>query len=185
MCPMHPLQTARLFLRPLEMSDAKQTQLLFPHWEVVRYLNKKVPWPYPSDGAIKNIRDDALPAMERGEQWHWSLRLKVNPEQLIGRVSLMTESSNNRGFWIGLPWQRQGLMSEACETVTNYWFDVLKFPVLRAPKAVCNTGSRRISEKQGMRVVATEEREYVCGRLLTEIWEITADEWRARRNDHE
>ena len=185
MCPMHPLQTARLFLRPLELSDAKQTQLLFPHWEIVRYLNQKVPWPYPSDGALKNIRDDALHAMERGEQWHWSLRLKVNPEQLIGRVSLMTESSNNRGFWIGLPWQRQGLMSEACETVTNYWFDVLKFPVLRAPKAVCNTGSRRISEKQGMRVVATEEREYVCGRLLTEIWEITADEWRARRNDHE
>ena len=32
-----------------------------------------------------------------------------------------------------------------------------------------------------MRVVATEERDYVSGRLLTEVWEITAEEWRARK----
>jgi ribosomal-protein-alanine N-acetyltransferase len=44
-----------------------------------------------------------------------------------------------------------------------------------------NTPSRRISEKNGMRVVAVEERDYVGGRFLTEIWEITAAEWHARR----
>jgi ribosomal-protein-alanine N-acetyltransferase len=66
--------------------------------------------------------------MERGEQWHWTLRLKTSPEQIIGSISLMT-GSDNRGFWLGLPWHRQGLMAEA------------------------------------------------CGRLLAEIWEITADEW--------
>jgi RimJ/RimL family protein N-acetyltransferase len=71
-------------------------------------------------------------------------------------------------------------MTEACEAATDYWFDVLKFPVLRAPKAVLNEASRRISEKIGMRVVATQEGEYVSGRILTEIWEITADEWHAR-----
>jgi hypothetical protein len=32
-----------------------------------------------------------------------------------------------------------------------------------------------------MRLVAREEREYVSGRLPTEIWEITAEEWNARR----
>jgi hypothetical protein len=49
-------------------------------------------------------------------------------------------------------------------------------------KAIANTASRRISEKQGMRVIRVTERDYVCGRLPAEIWEITADEWRARRN---
>ena len=73
-------------------------------------------------------------------------------------------------------------MTEACNAVTDYWFDALKFPVLRVPKAVPNIASRRISEKQGMRVIATEERDYVSGRLMSEIWEITAKEWRARRN---
>jgi hypothetical protein len=32
-----------------------------------------------------------------------------------------------------------------------------------------------------MRVVATVERDYVCGRLPAEIWEITAEEWARRR----
>jgi hypothetical protein len=54
--------------------------------------------------------------------------------------------------------------------------------VLRVPKAVANSASRRISEKQGMRVVATVEREYVSGRLPAEIWEITAEEWNRRRS---
>jgi hypothetical protein len=31
-----------------------------------------------------------------------------------------------------------------------------------------------------MRIVAMEERDYVSGRLLTEIWEITAEDWNAR-----
>jgi len=106
---------------------------------------------------------------------------KRSLENYIGGVALMRKENNNRGFWLALPWHRQGLMSEACEVVTDYWFEVLKEPVLRVPKAAANTASRRISEKSGMRLVATEEREYVSGRLLTEIWEITAAEWRARR----
>jgi hypothetical protein len=36
-------------------------------------------------------------------------------------------------------------------------------------KAVANIASRRISEKQGMRLVGVEERDYVCGRLPAEI----------------
>lgn len=176
-----PLETARLILRPLELADAEQVQKLFPKWEIVQFLAKRVPWPYPEDGALTYYRDDALPAMARGDQWHWSLRLKSDPDQLIGSVALLKSEGDNRGFWLGLPWQRQGLMSEAVDAVTGYWFDVLGFLALRAPKAIANAGSRRISEKQGMRVVAVEERDYVSGRLPAEIWEITAEEWRARQ----
>jgi ribosomal-protein-alanine N-acetyltransferase len=175
-----PLETPRLFLRPLELADSDQAQILFPQWEIVRYLHNIVPWPYPPDGAHKWYRDVALPAMERGEEWHWTLRLKTSPSQMIGSISLMVKENNNRGFWIGLPWQRQGLMTEACDAVTDYWFDTLKFPILRVPKAVTNAASRRISEKSGMRVIATEEHEFVSGRLPAEIWEITTEEWRAR-----
>jgi RimJ/RimL family protein N-acetyltransferase len=174
------LETPRLKLRPLELADAEQTQKLFPHWEIVKYLASRVPWPYPDDGALTYYRDNALPAMERGDEWHWSLRLKSDSRQHIGCISLM-KGEYNRGFWIGLLWQRQGLMSEAVEVVTDYWFDELGFSVLRAPKAVANTASRRISEKGDMRVVAVEEHNSVSGRLMTEVWEITAEEWRARR----
>ncbi len=95
----------------------------------------------------------------------------------------MKGENNNRGFWLGLQWQRQGLMTEAVEAVTDYWFDELGFSVMRVPKAVVNIASRRISEKNGMRVVAMEERDYVSGRFLTDIWETTAEEWRAHRGN--
>jgi RimJ/RimL family protein N-acetyltransferase len=144
-------------------------------------MDTKVPWPYPDDGAWTYIREHALPAMDRGEEWQWSLRLRGDPGQLIGAVTLMKMENNNRGFWLGLPWQGQGLMTEAAQAATDYWFGTLGFPVLRVPKAVGNTASRRISERQGMRVVAVEERDFVGGRFPAEIWEITAEEWRARR----
>jgi [ribosomal protein S5]-alanine N-acetyltransferase len=175
------LTTARLILRPLELADAEQTQLLFPHWEIVRHLSNAVPWPYPQDGAYTFLHDVALPEMQRDEGWYWTLRLKSNPAQLIGCISLHKSDTINRGFWIGIPWQKQGYMSEAAEAVTDYWFNVLGFSLLRVPKAKENEFSRRISQKQGMRVTAVKNSDYVSGRLPTEIWEITADEWRHHR----
>ena len=169
------LETPRLLLRPLELADADQTQLLFPHWDVVKHLNGRIPWPYPPDGARQFYEHVELPAMARGEHWTWSLRLKSDPDRLIGSISLM-QGDENRGFWLGLPWHGQGLMTEASDAATGFWFNTLKYPVLRVPKAIANAASRRISEKQGMRVVATVERDYVSGRLPAEIWEITAEE---------
>jgi RimJ/RimL family protein N-acetyltransferase len=61
------LYTERLILRPLELSDAEAIQQQFPHWEVVRYLNALVPWPYPADGALTYLRDIALPALPRAK----------------------------------------------------------------------------------------------------------------------
>jgi [ribosomal protein S5]-alanine N-acetyltransferase len=177
------LETPRLILRPLELADSDQVQVLFPQWEVVRHLANVVPWPYPPDGAYTYYRNVALPGVERGEHWHWTLRLKSWPEQLIGAIGLFKGQESHRGFWLGLPWQRQGLMTEACDVVTDYWFEVLKAPLLRVSKAVANAGSRRISEKQGMRVVAIEERDYVSGRFPAEIWEMTAEEWRSRKQE--
>ena len=178
------LHTDRLLLQPLRLADAEQSQRLFPQWEVVKFMTTTIPWPYPADGALTFYRDVALPAMERGEAWHWTLRLRQSPEDHIGVIGLMAKEDHAaRGFWLGIPWQGQGLMTEAVTGVNDYCFDVLGFRALRAPKAVMNISSRRISEKTGMRVIATEERDYVSGKFPTEIWEITADEWRAKRRN--
>ena len=176
---IHEGRTERLLLRPLEIGDGAQIQQHFPHWEIVRYLPNQVPWPYPADGAIHFCRDVALPKMERGEEWHWTLRLRSAPEQLIGHLNLMKGEKDNRAFWLGAAWRGQGLMSEACVWANDFWFDTLGFPKLRATKAAANTASRRISERQGMRLMGVIEKDYVCGRLPSEVWEITAEEWRA------
>lgn len=175
------LATPRLVLRPLSLADADEIQRLFPQWEIVRYLDAIVPWPYPADGVLGHLRDFALPAMERGEAWHWTLRLQSAPQQLIGRIHLARGDNNNRGFWLVPEHQGHGLTTEAVVAVNDYWFDVLGFSVLRAPKAIANVASRRISEKTGMRMVETFEKDYVSGRFPSEMWEITADEWHAVR----
>ena len=179
------LETERLLLQPLQLEDAEQVQLLFPNWKIVEHLNAKVPWPFPADGVYCFYRDAALPAMERGDEWNWTLRLKQSPQQIIGAIGLHRTLDDrhpvNRGFWLGHPWQGLGLMTEAVVAVTDYWFDVLGFDVLRVSKAIANITSRRISEKTGMRVIETYESDYVSGRLPTEMWEITAEEWRAKR----
>jgi RimJ/RimL family protein N-acetyltransferase len=173
------LETPRLILRPLELADAAQTQLLFPHWEIVQYLADVVPWPFPPDGAHAHYRDKALPAMARGEAWHWTLRLKSNPAQIIGAIDLRLHAESNRGFWLGLPWHSQGLMTEAARATTAFWFDVLHMPELRVSKAVANTASRRISQSAGMKLVALTERNFVSGPLPTELYSLTAEDYRA------
>jgi len=173
-------QTARLILRPMGLKDAPALQRQFPLWENVRLLASSVPWPYPADGAETHVRDVALPAVERGEAWHWTIRLRTAPDDLIGAIGMMVGENENRGFWLAPQWRGQGLMTEAAERVTAFWFEELGMARLRVPKAAENFASRRVSEKQGMRVVALEERRYVQGVLPTEIWEITAEEWRDR-----
>ena len=180
-CMTPALETQRLLLWPLKLADAEQAQQLFPQWEIVQFLNARVPWPYPEDGVFTYYRDVALPAIERGDEWQWTLRLKQSPEQLIGAISLHRDEWDNRGFWLGVCWHGQGLMTEAVMAANDYWFDGLGFDVLRAPKAIANAASRRISEKTGMRVTSTQERDYVSGRHASEIWEITAAEWRDKR----
>jgi RimJ/RimL family protein N-acetyltransferase len=98
-------RTNRLVLRPLQMADAAQVQELFPRWEIVRYLLNRVPWPYPADGALEYFREIALPQMEREEAWHWTMRLATEPAKIIGMISLLRGDEDNRGFWMGVPWQ--------------------------------------------------------------------------------
>ncbi|OAB53953.1 GNAT family N-acetyltransferase [Pseudomonas thivervalensis] len=177
MDPIPTFQTRRLILIPLELRDAPAIQRLFPHWEVVRYLGCRVPWPYPGDGSQTYVRDHALPAVAAGREWHWMIRIAEDPTQIIGSIHLYDEPGNNRGFWLAPQWQGQGYMSEACEVINAYWFETLERPVMQVSKAVGNLASRRVSEREGMRMIGTQQGEFVCGPLLKEVWEMTREAW--------
>jgi ribosomal-protein-alanine N-acetyltransferase len=178
---MPALETERLHLAPLTLADAPAIQLRFPRWEIVRWMDAVIPWPYPDDGAVTYLTKVSLPAIARGEAWHWTLRPKTAPGELIGVISLMDQADNNRGLWLSPEWQGRGLMTEASDAVTDYWFEELGREVLRVPKARDNGPSRRLSERRGMRVVGTFPKATVSGEHISELWEITRDEWRAGR----
>ncbi len=73
-------QTKRLLLTPLVEADIPVIQQLFPHWDVVRYLDSRVPWPYPDDGAEQYVHEHVLPAVRLGKEWHWMIRLAEKKE---------------------------------------------------------------------------------------------------------
>jgi RimJ/RimL family protein N-acetyltransferase len=183
--PVHTpsFRTSRLLLRPLTLADAAPAQPLFAEWEIVRLLNARVPWPFPPDGCLAYYRDEALPAMARGEEWHWAICLpetESQPETFIGLIALFlskSETPTNRGFWIGLPFQRRGYASEACVPVTRFWFETLHQPSLTIPKAAGNLASRRISEKSGMTLLRTEPHAFVSGIHPADIWHQTREEY--------
>lgn len=174
---MIKLSTDRLLLKPLSIDDACAIQNTFPQWEIVRWMDGAIPWPYPEDGALQFVTQIALPAMMAGTAWHWSIRPREEPHHLIGAITLQDNDDNNRGFWLDPSWQGRGLMTEASDAVTEYWFQVLGKEVLRVPKAVDNPPSRRISEKRGMRVVERMHKQLVSGMHAVELWEITREEW--------
>jgi len=180
--PVPTLYTDRLLLKPLTAEDAPRIQLLYPRWEIVRYMVSSVPWPYPDDGAAHYVNNVALPAMAKGVAGVWTLRRREEPDNLIGVICLDDAQDNNRGFWLIPEYQGQGLMREACEKVTDYWFNTLNRPVLRAPKAAENSRSQRISASSGMRLIKTEKKAFVSGVLESQLWEITREEWNDRRS---
>ncbi|MGG5291096.1 GNAT family N-acetyltransferase [Pseudomonas shirazensis] len=175
-CPP-TLHTERLILTPLRLEDAADIQTLFAQWEIVRYLDSRVPWPYPDDGGLVYVRDIALPGVAAGREWHWMIRTRSQPASSIGSISLYDQPGNNRGFWLAPQWQGHGYMREACRVINAYWFETLKRPLMQVPKAAVNHASRKVSLHEGMRLVATRDGDYVSGPMQTEIWELTRSEW--------
>lgn len=177
-------ETDRLILRPMRRDDAKAVQQHFAHWEIVKHMAAIVPWPYPADGAVQFLESAVLPDLASGAAGHWALTLKERKDDaLIGSITLRIndDKETHRGFWLGQPWQRCGLMTEAANAVTDYWFNTLQRPFMRIYNAVDNAASGNIKRHAGFKLVHTGERNFVCGRLEAETWEITREAWQARR----
>ncbi len=183
------LETPRLWLRPAVLEDAPAIQRRFPQWDVVRYLDAVVPWPYPADGAEQHVR--RLLAKDRtGETFDWCIWLKDGPDEPIGLIDLRSTDSDrdengqwrdNRGFWLDPEFAGRGLMTEASDRVVDFAFRELGWPRLILSNAAPNAASGRIKQKQGARLIATETRRFVSGEFPREVWLLEAEGWLARR----
>lgn len=183
MPPTPVLHTPRLVLRALRSKDAPVIQRRFPRWEVVRWLDAKIPWPYPPDGASTFVAS-CLQEMAHGDKSHWAIVPKTGPADLIGIIGLWPDDGINRdqrGFWLDPEFQGRGLMTEAADRVTDYAFRALGWPHLWLSNAQGNTASRRIKEKQGARLVDLRICKFVGGETSQMIWRLSRDDWLARQ----
>jgi [ribosomal protein S5]-alanine N-acetyltransferase len=178
------LETNRLCLRPIRRTDAPRMQEMFPHFELVQYMAAAIPWPYPSNGA-EQFLDHVLPEIAKGSRYVWAITLKAqNDDLLIGVIDLFpTDPNDNRGFWLGLPYQNQAYMTEAVAAVNDFAFDVLRLPQLILNNAEPNIASHRLKEKAGATIVEIRDDVAYIGGIFREIrWTLTKEQWNANRH---
>lgn len=172
--------TDRLTLRPTIEADAPAIQQRFADYEVIRWLSRGVPWPYPEGAALQFIREQILPNQGR-DRWTWSLHLH-DEEGAIGVVDLWREGRpEHRGFWLGRAFWGLGLMTEALAPITDYAFDALGFEELILNNARDNRRSHNVKAGSGAELIEVRPGAFVDPSLTeAEIWRLTKAAWRAR-----
>ena len=176
------LQTPRLVLRALCAEDAPRIQQLFPHWDIVKDLSTKVPWPYPDDGAEAWIAM-VLPKMVAGKDSIWAITERPS-DALIGVVHYMTEDtgSGHRGFWLGLPWHGRGYMTEAVRAVQDHLFFDCGIERLVLLNATDNLASAAIKKRSGATLLDEVPFPHLGGCTHAQRWELTRAAWAKARS---
>jgi ribosomal-protein-alanine N-acetyltransferase len=119
------LSSEHLILRNLRQADIASVQRNFEDYEIVRFLNAPVPWPYPADGAATWHREVHMPG-HGTKHWSWAICSKEAPDELIGVIELFAHGHShisNRGFWLGRRFWNRGHMTEDCTIIDDYAFD--------------------------------------------------------------
>jgi ribosomal-protein-alanine N-acetyltransferase len=177
------LETERLILRPLALSDATAIQRHFDNWNIIQHLAQVVPWPYPEDGAVTFITRE-LERVAAGEViYNWMLVLRGGDGEAIGNIRLrpwVDDPKGNRGFWLAERYWNQGLMTEAVSAVNDFAFRVLGVEAFYACNAATNVASRRVKQKTGAELVGYLELSHHNGQTLAERWRVTRESWLRR-----
>jgi [ribosomal protein S5]-alanine N-acetyltransferase len=177
------LQTRRLILRPLALSDAPAVQRHFNNWNIIKNLASVVPWPYPDDGAETFIKLELSKIAAGEESYQWVLVLRSGDGQAIGNIRFCPRADNpkgNRGFWIAEPHWNQGLMTEAVTSVNDFAFCTLGIESFHVCNVVSNAASRRVKQKTGAEFVGYIDLPHHNGQSQSERWKVTRESWLGR-----
>ena len=148
--PFPRLETPRLVLRELAEADVPRIVALASDYAVARNtLN--MPHPYRADHAHNWLRLTRA-AYRAGEGVTFAVELKATGE-FIGGIGLKIEPRHDRaeaGYWLGVPYWNQGLMTEALAALLRYGFNGLALNKVLATYIAQNPGSGAVMAKNGM-----------------------------------
>lgn len=143
------LETDRLVLRPMRYSDADMVEKFVSDADVAA-MTANIPHPYPQGTALAYL-ERAIPEHKNGEALLYAITLKRSQNDLIGSIGI--KKLNERGpeiwYWLGTPFWRRGLMSEALKPVVNEVFRQNSVPALCALIMRENEASKKVLLKTG------------------------------------
>ena len=133
------IKTKRLWLRPLEASDAEALSPAINDFEVSKWL-AVVPFPY----RLEDARSFIAGALNGKKVW-----AIIYEGRLVGVISIQREL----GYWLARPVWGQGIMREAAEAVVSEYFDTQCHENLGSGHFVGNEKSKRILKALGFEPV--------------------------------
>lgn len=150
------LPGATIYLRPPAESD-------FPAWAALRQKSREflVPWEptWPRDALTRASWRRRL--RHYGEEWHdgssYSFLIFANADDaVLGGITLSNvrrgvSQTGTIGYWVGKPYARQGIMTQALEVLLNFAFNELGLHRVEAACLPTNVASRRLLTKCGFR----------------------------------
>jgi ribosomal-protein-alanine N-acetyltransferase len=178
------IQTRRLILRPMALSDALAIQRHFNNWNIIRNLATVVPWPYPDDGAITFIKRELAKIVAGEEIYYWALVLRSGDGEAIGNIHFRPRAEGrpgNRGFWLAEPYWKKGLMTEAVAAANDFAFLTLGLESFVVCNVASNVASRRVKQKTSAEFVGYIELPHHNGESKSEQWKVTRESWLGRR----
>ena len=179
--PMEEIETKRLILRRMEMSDARDLFDYSRDEEVARY----VLWE-----AQKNISESRayikcmLRRYRAGDPASWCIERK-DEGRVVGTIGYMWYQPENNAAEVGYSLARdcwnQGYMTEALRAVLRYSFEVMAINRVEAQHEVGNPASGAVMRKCGMRREGTlRSRLYNKGHYVdVELYAMLRQDWAA------
>ena len=145
-----PLETERLLLRAIRVSDAADMYDYARRPEVTRYLL----WnPHPDIKHTKRYLEYLATRYRIGMFYDWALIHKKD-RRMIGTCGFVRfdcpHNSAEIGYVLHPDYQGQSLMPEAVHAVMEFGFSTLELHRIEARFMVGNDASRKVMEKLGM-----------------------------------
>ncbi|MBI4052251.1 MAG: GNAT family N-acetyltransferase [Elusimicrobia bacterium] len=182
--PTDSLKARRLFLRPLEESDAAA---LFEAVHKSReILKRRLDWiseVHSQEDSLRFIRK-AVQEKTDGTGAYFGIFEKRNQELVgVAGLSLLVGQNASRaklGMWVRSDKQNQGYATEAARSVCEYGFRDLNLHRIYARIDPANRSSRKVLMKLGFRYEGSlRDEKKLNGRWINhECWGFLKDEWK-------
>ena len=164
--PLPSIEGDGVMLRTPQMID-------FSEWAPLREASRDflTPWEptWPSDDLTRSAFRRRLKRYAedlRADQGYAFLIVRNSDSALVGGLTLANirrgvAQAGSLGYWMGLPYVRQGYMTAAVRAVIPFAFATLRLHRIEAACIPTNAGSIKLLEKTGF-VREGRAREYLC-----------------------
>ena len=180
--PLNSFATERIYVRPLQKSDAQSMLEYHSDPQVTRYI----PWPTRNLEQVREALDKYITYITLEKEGDYLMLgfFRKEDNQLLGQINAMYRSEEHQlaefGYVINPRFAGQGLATEAVKEMISQIFKTGKFHRVIARMDARNNSSARLCERLGLRLEAHHlQDDWFKGEWTdTYIYAILKNEWK-------